>query len=107
MSDMTLPVCHVQYPRCGACGTDTKYDGDVFVCWGCGLSYGDGEDCTVAEYFEEDAETCAVPCSNFWHGPHMIRQGGGYDCNPCALPHGHENMHWTNCQPIELSGATK
>lgn len=107
MSAPNLPYCRAQNPACGACGSDTDFDGDVFVCWGCCLNYGDGEDETVAEFLDEETAACNIPCSNFWHGDNMIAKGGGYDCNPCALPNGHENMHWTNCQPIELPGATQ
>lgn len=102
MPKAKLPACRVQNPSCGACGSETTYDDEVFACTGCGLSYGNGEDHTPAAFLDEEASPCNQACDNFWHGPHKITPGEGYECTPCALPKGHENMHWTNCQPVSL-----
>lgn len=98
---MSLPVCSVQHPSCGACGGETRWD-EYFFCEDCGLNYGDGEDQTEAEFSDEEATACENPCENHWHGPHKIRQGWTYSCRPCALPAGHASDHWTDCQLTEV-----
>lgn len=90
---MSLPVCKIQHPSCGACGSETSFDGDMFVCYDCGLSYGDGEDYTEA-YFLEDVAACGVACSNPWHK----HQSFDLACEPCKLPKGHASMCWTDCK---------
>lgn len=99
---MSLPNCRVQNPSCGACGRETRHDGESFYCEDCCLDYGDGEDHTEATFRDEESEPCAAACDNYWHGPHKIRYGEGYDCSPCALPKDHTSLHWTNCQVVIL-----
>lgn len=99
---MSLPTCSVQYPSCGACHGETQYDGDSFYCEDCCLDYGDGEDSTEATFRDEEAEPCGNPCDNYFHGPHEICEGKGYDCRPCALPDGHTSPHWTNCELVDV-----
>ena len=88
---MRLPRCEVQHPACGACWSETDFDGDIFACYLCGLNYGDGEDNTEAEFLE-DVTACGVECSNGWH------KTLGLACEPCKLPKGHESMCWTDCK---------
>lgn len=86
----TLPTCQTQTPACGACGENTRNDGDGFYCESCLLNYFDGEDGTEAE-FMEDVDPCGVPCSNTWHVQFKMI------CGPCKLPKGHTSMCWTGC----------
>jgi len=90
---MSLPSCRVQNPSCGACGSETRFDGDSFLCEGCGLNYLDGEDFTTPEFIE-DVSACGVACSNFWHGPSQLDLA----CSPCELPQGHASDCWTDCK---------
>lgn len=100
-----MPRLRVQNPLCGACGVETRYDSDQFVCEDCLLSYGEGEENTLAEFLNEGDAACSKPCDNFWHGDHKINENAGYKCHPCGLPEGHTSMCWTNCLPINLEGA--
>ena len=97
MTGPTLPACSVQYPSCGACGSDTSHDGDGFYCDPCGLDYGAGEDGTVATYRNPDTPPCGHTCTNEWHGSRVL---GPYECTPCQLPQDHAADHWTDCRPI-------
>lgn len=97
----SLPTCSVQYPRCGSCGGETTWD-DVILCEPCGLSYGDGEDGTEAEFTDDTEEPCGKPCDNHWHSPEKIRTGWRYECHPCRLPDGHTSDCWTNCTPHKI-----
>lgn len=96
----SLPVCSIQTPSCGACGLDTTFEDGLFVCYDCGLGYGDGEDGTEAEFWDEDAEPCSHACDNHFHGFGKIRPGQGYNCKPCPLPSTHTSDHWHPCEPI-------
>lgn len=98
-----LPVCRVQNPTCGACGGETEWDDDGLACFDCGLDYGDGSDYTEATFLDEDAKSCAVLCTNYWHEPHRIVRGKGYECRPCALPEGHKSDHWSECELIDIT----
>lgn len=91
-----LPSAVVQNPACGACGLETTFDGDRFVCEACQLGFA-RDDCR-AFFLDPDIEPCGVPCDNRWHGDHLIKRGTGYDCNSCKLPAGHQSLHWTGCQ---------
>ena len=57
---VTLPTCSVRYPTCGACGTETDYDGDSYFCDLCDLDYGDGTESKPATYHLIDVEALAV-----------------------------------------------
>ena len=96
-----LPTCQVSNPTCGACGDETRHDGDYFYCEGCHLSYGDGEDFTEAEFYDTSDPACGVPCTNYWHTPNAIREGVSYSCKPCSLPGPHTSDHWHPCEPTE------
>ena len=92
-----LPTCSVRYPACGACGSETDYDGDSLYCDPCGLDYGDGTESKPATYYHTaDAKPCGARCRNPWHGSPSL---GPYDCTPCQLPAGHKAAHWTACRP--------
>lgn len=97
----TLPDAVPQRPACGACGGETRSDGEHFYCQYCLLGF--APITLIAFFLDPKAETCGAPCDNSWHGDHRIRQGWGYDCGSCGLPAGHESMHWTNCQPKQLT----
>lgn len=92
-----LPDAEAQCPACGCCGAETAPYGEYFACEDCDLSF-DAETLT-ASFLNPEAEPCGVPCDNFWHGDHKIKQGTGYDCGACKLPAGHTSMHWTGCEP--------
>jgi hypothetical protein len=91
---LELPYCSVQNPSCGACGGDTRHDGDSFYCEDCLLDYGTGEDGETATYLDEEAEPCGNPCDNSWHTKFDYAE-----CKPCSLPKGHHSDHWTPCRP--------
>ena len=93
---VTLPTCSFHHPTCGACGTETDYDGDSYFCDLCDLDYGDGTDDTTATYYTPDAKPCGARCRNPWHGSPSL---GPYDCTPCQLPAGHKAAHWSACRP--------
>jgi hypothetical protein len=97
-----LPDAEAQYPRCGACGRETDYDGDNFCCYDCGLGF-DTDDMT-AFYLDPDLDACGHPCDNTWHRPDAIEVGRGYECQPCALPRGHKSVHWTACEVVLSAG---
>jgi hypothetical protein len=90
---MSLPSCRVHNPSCGTCGSETRFDGDYFLCDDCGLNYGDGKDFTEPEFIEE-VSACGAECSNFWHGPDQLN----LTCGPCELPKGHASDCWTDCK---------
>lgn len=97
----TLPDAVPQMPVCGACGGETRSDGEHFYCEYCLLGF--APITLIAFFLDPNAKTCGAPCDNSWHGDHRIRQGWGYDCGPCGLPAGRESMHWTNCQPKQVA----
>ena len=90
-----LPDATYPHPTCGTCGSETVLECGTFFCYECDLTF-DPDDLT-ATYRDPAAEACSHPCENTWHQPHAIKQGHGYDCQPCALPAGHESLHWTGC----------
>jgi len=98
-----LPSAEHQSPSCGACGSETTFDGDDFVCEDCQLAF--EPNYLNASFLNPEAEPCGSPCDNSWHGDHKIKRGFGYDCNPCQLPAGHESFHWTGCQSKPLTAA--
>ena len=98
MSD--LPNAEPQHPACGCCQGETCFDSDQFYCEDCQLSF-DAETFT-ASFLDERVAPCGVPCDNYWHQGHKIKQGLGFDCGTCKLPTGHMSMHWTGCQPQTL-----
>lgn len=91
---MSLPVCAVQYPSCGACGGETEHDGDSFYCDDCQLDYGNGDDGNEAQFRDEEILPCGKPCDNTWHGPKHF----DLECTPCRLPATHTDMCWTDCK---------
>lgn len=91
-----LPAAEHQSPACGACGAETWFDGDSFICDDCQLQF-DPEN-LGASFLDSDAEACGKPCDNTWHGDNKIRLGIGYDCNPCQLQTGHKSLCWTGCE---------
>jgi len=97
---MSLPDATPQNPSCGCCQAETTFDGDVFSCYDCGLSF-DAEDFHGA-FTDPDEIACGASCDNWWHGPHRIYPGRGYDCSGCQLPTGHLSPHWTGCMPIAV-----
>lgn len=97
---MALPEAITRNPACGVCGTDTKFDGDEFVCHDCGI-YFDPET-LAAEFLDSEAAVCGEPCDNQWHGDHKIWNGVGHQCGTCELPAGHNSLHWTDCKPIPI-----
>lgn len=102
MPEPRLPDAVVQYPACGACGTETDYDDGLF-CEGCQLAF--DSDTLAASYLDPNAAPCGVPCDNYWHGDHKIKQGRGFQCGTCQLPANHATTtHWTACKPVSLSG---
>lgn len=99
-----LPEATHQEPACGACGADTRVvDSDWYECEDCCLYF--DSDTLAASFADPDVEMCGEPCDNSWHGDNKIRQGLGFDCNPCQLPAGHTSMHWTGCQSKGISRA--
>jgi hypothetical protein len=92
-----LPPAEPQNPSCGACGAETDFDGDSFVCQECQLSF-DPNDLT-AEYLDPETAPCSYACDNFWHLPGQATVHG-FDCEPCALPAGHTSLHWTACEAV-------
>lgn len=93
---LRLPSCAVQSPACGACGADTEHDGDSFVCYDCGLNYGEGREDVPAEYIDEELEPCGRECDNYWHKEGRL--GVVMACEPCKLPAGHKPDCWTDCE---------
>lgn len=91
---VSLPACAVQYPSCGACGCDTRHDGDSFYCEECDLDYGNGDDGNVATFRDEEQKPCGKPCDNSWHGPEHF----DFACTPCQLPATHSGWCWTDCK---------
>jgi hypothetical protein len=91
----TLPAAEHRPPSCGACGDETTYDGDSFVCYDCGLAF--DPDTLAADYLDPDAATCAAPCNNPWHKPGQSKPARTYTCGTCALPDGHDRPCWTGC----------
>ncbi|UXE05419.1 hypothetical protein SEA_RENNA12_68 [Arthrobacter phage Renna12] len=87
-----LPSCIVQSPACGACGSDTEHDGDSFVCFDCGLNYGEGREDEPATFLDEELPACGKACDNSWH-PTL-----GLTCGECKLPEGHKSDCWTDCK---------
>lgn len=79
----TLPDAVPQMPACGACGGETRSDGEHFYCEYCLLGF--APITLIAFFLDPNAETCGAPCDNSWHGDHRIRQGWGYDCGSCGL----------------------
>ncbi len=103
-----LPPAEWQYPSCGACGSDTDHDGDGYVCYPCGLSFGQGERGDLAaHYLDSEAETCGEACSNWWHGDDRISPGSRYECGTCALPKDHQSGHWNGCMPTSNRQASR
>lgn len=103
---MSLPVCSIQYPTCGACGGETEWDCDGICCKPCGLYYGKGEDQTEAEFLDETDEPCGKPCDNYWHGDEKITSKYRYECTACKLPEGHTSDHWSDCKPVRIGDET-
>ena len=98
-----LPDAEPQPPACGCCGGDTDcYDVDDYRCDDCGLSY---DRHMVASYADDDAQPCAKPCDNGWHGDGMISPRVGFECGTCALPAGHTSDCWTGCRPVDRETA--
>ena len=93
-SSMSLPVCAVEYPSCGACGSNTSHDGDTFYCDECDLDYGDGDDGHEAQFRDEEQKPCGKPCDNTWHAPEHLN----LICTPCKLPATHTSFCWTDCK---------
>lgn len=100
-----LPDGEHQPPACGACCGDTRFDGDDFVCDDCQLVF--TPDSLQASFLDPDAQTCGAKCDNYWHGDNEIQVGMGYRCGTCALPAGHESLHWTGCQSVTLVAAKR
>ncbi len=98
---MPLPDAQPQEPSCGACASETYFDGDVFVCEDCQLVF--DKDDFSASFLDESVEPCGTPCGNWWHGDNRIKPGIGYDCGTCHLPTGHAGMCWTGCQAREAA----
>lgn len=97
-----LPDAAQQNPACGCCGGETRaYEAEGFTCEDCQLRF-DARDLS-ASFLDERTPPCEAPCDNSWHGDHKIKQGTGYDCGTCKLPAGHDSMHWTGCQPKQLT----
>jgi len=99
---MSLPSCSYNYPSCGSCYGDLRYEDTSFYCEECQLDYGDGDDETQATFIDPEAKPCGKPCSNYWHGDHKLGKGYGYECGKCELPEGHTSECWTQCTPIRL-----
>lgn len=99
MSD-SLPSAEAQHPACGACGNETRYDGDRFICEDCQLGF--STDDFHAFYLDPEDEPCGKPCENWWHGDNRITPGHGYDCGTCRLPADHTSLCWRNCRPREV-----
>lgn len=99
-----LPNAEPRHPSCGACQSETDYNGDGFVCHDCQLVF--DSETLEARFLDESAEPCGTPCDNTWHGDHMIRRGYGFRCHPCQLPKGHNKSddwdHWTGCELVRL-----
>ncbi len=102
MTVSALPDAVQQNPACGACGSETHFDGDTFVCDDCQLCF--EAIGLAASFVNPDTEPCAAPCDNYWHGDHLIEKGVGYDCGTCKLPTGHPSkFHWTGCESKPLN----
>lgn len=56
-----------------------------------------------ASFLDDRTAPCQAPCNNSWHDDHKISQRIGYDCETCKLPANHGSMHWTGCQPKQLT----
>lgn len=101
MSNPSLPAAVVANPGCGACGSETRFDGDRFACEDCGIGFDPNDpEGRPAEFLDDEASACLAQCENWWHGHDRIKRGCSYRCGRCALPSGHESFHWTNCAPI-------
>lgn len=103
-----LPRAEVQHPACGACFRETWNNGDALVCDDCQLRFNPVH--LEASYLDEDAEPCGKPCTNDWHGPHLIKNGYGYECSPCTLPDTHKTgglSHWCPCRMIQIPAPSK
>lgn len=81
-------------PDCGACLGETESDGDSFACDRCGLIF---DEYLTASFIDEEAEACAKPCANEWHGDSKVRPGWVHDCGTCLLPEGHVSSCYTAC----------
>lgn len=58
---MSLPTAVISI-SCGACGGELDSDGDVLVCWDCGLDYSSSDpEGEPATYRDEDATSCGKP----------------------------------------------
>lgn len=86
-----LPSCIIQYPACGACGSDTEHDGDSFYCDDCGLDFGP-DDSEPATFRDEEQPACGKECRNNWHKVYELT------CEECKLPEGHKSDCWTGCK---------
>lgn len=93
--ESVMPICEA-VPTCGACGDETDWDGDSFVCYTCGLDYGDGKDGTPASYIDPSARRCGRPCGRKWH-KQLVQIS---TCGTCVLPNGHGDECYTDCQVV-------
>lgn len=83
------------------CGDETDWDGDSFVCYTCGLNYGDGKDGTPASYIDPFARRCGRPCGQKWHK--VLVQIS--TCGTCVLPNGHGHGCYTDCRVVPATSA--
>lgn len=102
-----LPTASITI-SCGVCGASLDHDGDVLVCWDCGLDYSaEDPEGAPATYRDEDATPCGRP------HPHptvhdskpyrtMTHQGKTtvlawrdwtHTRAPCTLPSTHTGLH--------------
>lgn len=93
-----LPGAESSNPDCGACGSETDFDGDDFVCEGCGIYF--SPTTMAASFLDEDAPACGAPCDNSWHRTDAIKPGMSFECRACPLPTGHSSLHWTGCEAV-------
>lgn len=108
MSVPTLPTARVSNPECGACESETRYDGDWMACEDCGLGFDPHDpEGQPAEFLDDEAPICLAQCENWWHGDDRIEKGHSFRCGLCALPSGHTSDHWTGCVPIPTPEATR
>ena len=95
-AEARLPNAEPQYPLCGACYSETDYDGDFFHCYDCRLDF---DERTFAVEYSDPTDT---PCGNVCADDHSASVTSAVPilsrmietCKPCALPAGHASPHW-------------
>lgn len=92
-----IPSAEPQEPACGACGGNTTFTDEWFVCEDCRLGF--DANSLSPEFIYHDDSPCGEPCTNRWHGPGKLNARMEFTCYPCSLPSGHTSLHWFGCEP--------